>query len=1560
MKWTTILDFLDFIERNGADSYDRIVLQLGIVDWSPRPQNSAIADLYDNQSPNNIGNDNLNTREYARKVVNNKKAMFDAVFGAEAMQAHLATPLGVEFEGQPTANMYSLEMAKQHLLPRLVAMDKLIFVTSNRFVPGWQGDHARGRPANIGITEAYAEAFRDALGPNRVVDLLKWSNAEVMQYTCDNIHLTKQGSDFVYDALCELMNLPNSKAVSLPAKFETVAQPKAPAPLSADEQRAARSKVGVPEGQPLATLIIGVRFADGDRYRLGNLETLLRQIDQTYGDLFDVLIVEQDRLSKFKSQRLDLPASVRHEFIYNPFEFNRGWGYNVAVKRYADSKVVALLDTDVLLGDNFLDEILACHDQYKVISPYQNVYFTTEAEAEPLRGKTGNLTDFSQLSRESGVGKPTTISGGIVIMQRELYLELGGFEQYTSYGGEDRALDVAILATCSPNEIRVAAASYVHLYHPPAPGNSGALRAILAHLDQNYGCRVDRTLAATDYIHRNCTHVDKLDIARLVAQRAASFGDIDLYQFGHTLTINGMREATGNGNTRTNAIFPPEFSNLRDYEAKELYKAPPPDSEALASLYNKFRGERCFIIGNGPSLNRHDLALLKDEYTFAVNSIFYKTEESGFRPTFFVVEDNMVMRDNIDKIREYHAPYKFFPTNYKSLHPPGDDTYFFRMNRGFYEKSSPYYCVPRFSTDASSVLYCGQSVTYINLQLAYFMGFTEVHLIGMDFDYVIPPEHKQKGDLILSAGDDPNHFHKDYFGAGKTWKDPKLDRVGMNYREAKAVYEAVGRKIYNSTIGGKLEIFERADYNALFSPKSSANRPGAATAVFPESDIKFGEAAKVPDPGSPETAAVERLYNLYKGKRCFILADGATLSKRDADQLADEFTFGTDVVKTGIGGAALVPSFLVVDGTPTLTKGLDRARTAKAAYNFLPIEAKGSTGEIANAFYLSIDRNFDVRSSLNYRVPRFSTDASKGVFSGTQSTFIATQLAFFMGFTEVYVLGTVGTVKSASADFEQARVAFEAVGRTICDATRAAVAGALEPIDLASLFVGREPTGARQLLAARQNSLPPGSGAESAVNLEPRVPFYAPFGNWLNDRSPRAFQALRSARRAGQRVLPMLRSVKRYLPVVASMLAVAVGLAVLPALWQPLWDLRFWLWSIGAVVAVAMLGLATAVLVRQAIRALNERLSAEKRYLVARDKAIHQRLGAEVRRLRAELDAIRNMSLASVEVVGHSPETARATGGQEPALPTLEARISEQRMYLIARDKAIHQRFGAEVRALKAEIDALRDRSAELEAIRADVAQNATQIADAISSAAQDSAVEVVSALRAISKIWFHDASMPVGTEFEHGHALLMKTMAAQEVRSPGTLRGKTLTEVGTTREHLRSQGSTSKLAIFTGLLGMDFTTVDMDPANTEDVAGFIRFLNPTARALTAKGEDYLAAHEGPLDYVYLDAFDFYHDNHSAERQSRYQEFLGTDINDEACWEMHRACADAIVAKMSPGGLVALDDTWTDANGNYDGKGKLAIPLLLQHDFDIVAMSTTTVVLQRRSSSNNQVVGGQE
>ena len=266
--------------------------------------------------------------------------------------------------------------------------------------------------------------------------------------------------------------------------------------------------------------------------------------------------------------------------------------------------------------------------------------------------------------------------------------------------------------------------------------------------------------------------------------------------------------------------------NVAALAAIEEYPKLPADISDMEQFRNTHVGEQCVIIGNGPSLNDLDLARLRTENTIGVNGIFY-AESIDFPLTYYVVEDTSVMEENLEAIKGYAAGHKFFPTIYRKMYGDvdveegaGEDgVTYFTMNRGFYAKESPNFCIPRFSTDASQRLYCGQSVTIINLQLAYYMGFSEVYLIGMDFSYTIPDSAKVEGDLITSTEDDVNHFHKDYFGKGKTWKDPKLDRVLNNYQMAKVMFEADGRAIYNATAGGKLEIFERRDFHEVFSGK---------------------------------------------------------------------------------------------------------------------------------------------------------------------------------------------------------------------------------------------------------------------------------------------------------------------------------------------------------------------------------------------------------------------------------------------------------------------------------------------------------------------------------------------------------------------------------------------------------------------------------------------------------------------------------------------------------------------------------------------------------------------
>jgi GT2 family glycosyltransferase len=316
----------------------------------------------------------------------------------------------------------------------------------------------------------------------------------------------------------------------------------------------------------------------------------------------------------------------------------------------------------------------------------------------------------------------------------------------------------------------------------------------------------------------------------LIARHAAAGSDVVVVRPDHrpgplpcdpaskaelvTVDAEGARQALREGPARGNlpAVAVPSRETFSAALPREDGRFDQTSIEGLRRLEGRHAGETCVIIGNGPSLNETDLGLLDRVPTFGVNGIFLAYDRLPRPLTFYVVEDTAVFRENLDAIKAVKADWKLFPAMYRSSFTDDEvdeRTLFFRMNAGFYGRRSGTDCHPRFSTDATQRLYCGQSVTIINLQLAYWMGFQRVVLIGMDFSYTIPEDADRKGDLITSRSDDPNHFHPDYFGAGRTWKDPHLDRVLASYRLAKEMYEADGREIVNATVGGHLELFPR-------------------------------------------------------------------------------------------------------------------------------------------------------------------------------------------------------------------------------------------------------------------------------------------------------------------------------------------------------------------------------------------------------------------------------------------------------------------------------------------------------------------------------------------------------------------------------------------------------------------------------------------------------------------------------------------------------------------------------------------------------------------------------
>ena len=240
---------------------------------------------------------------------------------------------------------------------------------------------------------------------------------------------------------------------------------------------------------------------------------------------------------------------------------------------------------------------------------------------------------------------------------------------------------------------------------------------------------------------------------------------------------------------------------------------------------DKYKDRRCFVIGNGPSLMLKDLEKIRNEVTFASNTIYALYESLNWRPTYYCVIDAL-MSEIIS--REKKLPYllsncsaMFSALNrYRYLITKDNfsrNLYFFRtVLEGVTEDEI------KFSSNAQEVLYAGGSVTYFMLQLAVYMGFTEIYLLGVDCSYSV--EQDAEGNIKIADVTNHNHIIEDeekkyyplmhkrfgysYFAS--------IDLQIWGYRAARRYADSHGIKIYNATRGGKLEVFERVSFDNLF------------------------------------------------------------------------------------------------------------------------------------------------------------------------------------------------------------------------------------------------------------------------------------------------------------------------------------------------------------------------------------------------------------------------------------------------------------------------------------------------------------------------------------------------------------------------------------------------------------------------------------------------------------------------------------------------------------------------------------------------------------------------
>lgn len=225
------------------------------------------------------------------------------------------------------------------------------------------------------------------------------------------------------------------------------------------------------------------------------------------------------------------------------------------------------------------------------------------------------------------------------------------------------------------------------------------------------------------------------------------------------------------------------------------------------------KGERCFVICTGPSLTIEDLEKIKNEITISMNSIIFSLGDISYAPDYYFFSDCLAYPYYRDAIISNRSVFKSMfagTVSWKRKWLNDADWVCYNMigESGLWLHHRDELS---FSGDPSlGVFECG-TIAYSILQVVFYMGFSEVYMIGADCGYSKEKDHFNEERINIER-------------SKKNHKDP-TNEIGLNkmyelgYIKAKEYAEKHGIKLYNATRGGYLEVLERVDLDEVLDTK---------------------------------------------------------------------------------------------------------------------------------------------------------------------------------------------------------------------------------------------------------------------------------------------------------------------------------------------------------------------------------------------------------------------------------------------------------------------------------------------------------------------------------------------------------------------------------------------------------------------------------------------------------------------------------------------------------------------------------------------------------------------
>ncbi len=236
----------------------------------------------------------------------------------------------------------------------------------------------------------------------------------------------------------------------------------------------------------------------------------------------------------------------------------------------------------------------------------------------------------------------------------------------------------------------------------------------------------------------------------------------------------------------------------------------------LKSYKDKHKGQRCFFVGNGPSLRKEDVENLSGEITFAVNNVFPMFEQTNWRPTYYFFQEFIapgredMSTEFYSKILDSDLPTVFLPYCRMSKNLKRE-----RQGATVIVPISVDFCmywnqpINKFSQDCTRVVNAAYLSAYSVFQLIAYMGFSEIYLLGCDASYSRAKPHFYEKDNIDKI------IHKSKESSAK-----QTEGINFGFDAIKRAIDNIpGITVYNATRGGKLELFIRKDLEEVLRIK---------------------------------------------------------------------------------------------------------------------------------------------------------------------------------------------------------------------------------------------------------------------------------------------------------------------------------------------------------------------------------------------------------------------------------------------------------------------------------------------------------------------------------------------------------------------------------------------------------------------------------------------------------------------------------------------------------------------------------------------------------------------